>query len=69
MSQKVGANQVTAKGAEFLDNKSGFAYVKYHVTTHARRRLSQKVAPPDRQDFGFKGQTKIGVRIVVTAGR
>ena len=51
---EVGANQVTAEGGESLEAKSGFAYVKYHATTHARRRLSQKVAPPDRQDFGFK---------------
>ena len=35
MSQKVGANQVTAEGGESLAAKSGFAYIKYHVTTHA----------------------------------
>ena len=51
MSQKVGANQVTAVGGESLAAKSGFAYVKYHVTRHAR---TQKVATPDRQDFGLK---------------
>ena len=54
MSQKVGANQVTAEGGESFAAKWGFAYVKYYATTHARRMLSQKVAPPDRQDFGFK---------------
>ena len=37
MFQKVGANQVTAEGGESLAAKSGFAYVKYHATTHARR--------------------------------
>ena len=53
MSQKVGANQVTAEGGEDLVAKSEFAYVKYHATMHAHRCLSQKVAPPDKQDFGF----------------
>ena len=37
LSQKVGANQVTAEGGESLAAKSGFAYAKYHETTHARR--------------------------------
>ena len=45
---------MTAEGGESIAAKSGFAYVKYHATTHAYRRLSQKVAPPDRQDFVFK---------------
>ena len=54
LSQKVAANQATAEGGESLVAKSGFAYVKYHATMHAPRWLSQKVAPPNRQDFGFK---------------
>ena len=45
---------MTAKGGESLGAKSGFVYVKYHATTEAHRRLSHKVAPPDRLDFGFK---------------
>ena len=37
LSQKVGANQVTAEGGESLAAKSGFAYIKYHETMHVRR--------------------------------
>ena len=35
LSQKVGANQVTAKRGESLAAKSGFAYDKYNATMHA----------------------------------
>ena len=54
LSQKVGANQVTAEGGDSLAAKSGSAYIKYHATMHERRWVSKKVAPPDRQDLGFK---------------
>ena len=37
LSQKVGANQVTAEGGESLAARPGFAYVKYHATTYARK--------------------------------
>ena len=45
---------MTAEGGESFAAKSGFAYVKYHGTTHEHRCLLQKVASPDRQDFGYK---------------
>ena len=37
LSQKGGANQGTAEGVESLAVKLGFAYVKYHATTHECR--------------------------------
>ena len=48
---------------------SGFAYVKYHATTHAHagdchRKWHHLIG----QILGLR-ETKIGVRIVVTAGR
>ena len=68
MSQNVGANQVTAEGGESLAAKSEFTYLKYHATTHAPGDCHRKWHNLICKILGLR-QTKIGVRIVVTAGR
>ena len=64
---------MTAKGAEFLAAKSGFVDVKYHITMYAQPRMHvgdyhRKWHHLISKILGLR-QSKIGVRIVVTAGR